>query len=1021
MFLTKIALNKQALTIVMLIIIIISGIASYFTLPRNEDPGFVIRTATVTSSFPGASPDRVENLVTDKIEEVVKEIPELDYIESVSRTGVSTVYVNIKEEYKHMRPIWDALRRKIEKVLFFLPKEITDLIVNDEFGDVYGSIIVIEGQEYDYAQLKSIADDVKDEILKIPEVAKVDIYGAQDERIFIEFTNPKLTELRISAEKLKNIIQQTNIIIPGGDIKVQNNRIYMEPSGNFESIDEIKKTLISLPDSNDFIYLEDIVDVKRSYIDPPVIKTRYNGKSALMLAVSMKKRGNIIKLGKELENLVNSLQKVYPYGINFYIPIFQPDDVQKKIREFIFNLSQSVIVVITVMMVALGIRTGFIAASLIPVSILLSFLFMHWFRVGLDQMSLASLIIALGLLVDNSIVISESIIVHVQSGESIYNASLDSTKELFVPLLTSTLTTSAAFLPIYLAQSQVGEYTAPIFIVVSITLFSSWFLSLTMTPFLCLKFLNIDSNTQNLNVCDFEFCRHYAKLLNYALKHPYKLILLMSFLFLFSIYIFRFVPNIFMPLSDKAKFMIEIELPEETAIETTEKTVTQLEEYLKNTFMVDEKRKQGILNWSVFIGSGAPRFVLTYTPASIDPKYAIFIVNTSNYQIIPDMMKKIRDHVYNNFSDLRIKTKLVQLGASYEAPIEVEISGKSIDKLYEISSKAKSHLASIPGTYNITDDWGPPGKKFVININKARILRAHITNEDIAVSMLASLSGYDISEYREEDKIIPIVLRATENYRVNLDDIKSISVFSQETGDSVPLAQLADITPVWQPTQIFRIDSTKTITVQSELEEGATASEVINKMVPWLEKEQKDWVVGYNWKLRGEADSAKRGINSIKDKLGIAALIIILVLVAQFNSFRKSMIIILTIPLGIIGVIGGLLVTKSYFGFMTLLGMVSLSGIVINNAVVLLEKIKFEISVCGQSPHDAIIIAAQKRIRPILLTTVTTILGLIPLWIGGGPIWEPMAISIIFGLAFATVLTLLCVPVLYSIFFKVKF
>jgi multidrug efflux pump subunit AcrB len=479
---TRLAIERNRVTYVALILIAVGGVYSFFNLPQAEDPGFVIRVAMVATYLPGASPERVENLVTDKIEEVVQEIPELDFVNSQSRTGVSLVFVNIKERYKNMRPIWDDLRRKIDRIRGDLPEGHIGPFVNDEFGDVFGVVLTMTAEGYTYAEAKEIADQVRDELLRIEEVAKVEIYGAQDERIFVEYNTARLAELGISAGQLRYILRNRNIIIPGGDVLVGRERLQLEPSGNFASLEDLRRTVIKLPNSPEVVYLEDVAEIHRGYIDPPEIVVRSSGERALGIGISLREGGNILKLGKEVGRVIDGLQRRYPIGIEFELIADQPGRVDRKVQEFVGNLFQAVAIVMLVMLISLGLRTGLVVSTLIPAAMLMSLLVMYLLDVGLDQMSLAALIIALGMLIDNAIVMSESIMVQIGEGKPALQAAVDSGSELRVPLLTSSLTTSAAFLPIYLAKSSAGEYTGVLFVVVTITLLCSWILALTMTP-----------------------------------------------------------------------------------------------------------------------------------------------------------------------------------------------------------------------------------------------------------------------------------------------------------------------------------------------------------------------------------------------------------------------------------------------------------------------------------------------------------------------------------------------------------
>lgn len=1027
MNITAFALKNNRTTIVLLLVILFAGFQSYLNMPRAYDPGFVIRAAQVVTYFPGASPERVELLVSDKIEKVVQEIPELDFVTSESRTGVSIIMVNIKESYKHMRPIWDNLRRKIDDVRGELPDGTIGPEVNDEFGDIYGIVITLTGEGYDYAELKDIADDTRDQFLYIDDVAKVDILGAQEERIFVEYSNTQLSNLNLSPSQLLQMLQGRNIIIPGGSIKLGNERIELEPSGNFQSVEDVRKTVISLPGSNDILYLSDIAEIKRGYVDPPASMVHSSGTKALGIAISMREGGNNIELGQHVNETLGHIKNSYPYGVEFEVINFSPAEVENKVNSFATNLVQAIFVVAAVMLLSLGFRTGLIVAFLIPASMLVAMLLMSVFNIGLDQISLAALIIALGMLVDNGIVMTESIMVSMSTGKKPIDAAIESANELRVPLLTSSLTTAAAFLPIFLAESNIGEFTASLFKVVTITLLSSWLLSLTVIPLLCVSFLKVEQKTTSY---DSTFYNSYRKFLTVLLRFRISTLIFTVLLFASAIFGLKYVPNIFFPPSDRLYFTVELTLPMGTAIERTEDVTSSFENFISEELTVDSvdnvnsKKEsvshEGVTSWISYIGSGGTRFVLSHNPEPPGSNYVLLVLNTTSSEVIDELIERLNDYAFDHFPDVLINAKRISSAAAVKNPVEVRLYGNDTDALFHIMEETKAEMKKIDGLQNITDDWGQRIKKLVVKINQQRALRAGVTNEDIAVSLQSGLSGLELTQYREDDKVIPVIFRSVEADRHDIRKLQSLTIYSQAKGTAIPLTQVADIEIVWEPAKILRRDRLKAITVGAQIKSGFTAAEGFNVLKPWLTESATHWPFSFRYELGGDAESSQKGNQSIADKLPIAFFIILFLLVSQFNSIRKSVIILATIPLGLIGVTAGLLIGQSFFGFMTLLGIISLAGIVINNAIVLLERIQMEISELGLSPYEAIISAAQKRFRPILLTTATTVLGLLPLYFGGGEMWEPMAIAIMAGLLFSTLLTLGVVPVLYALLYRIK-
>ena len=1016
MNITRLALENNRTTWVLILVLLLSGILAFDKMPKDYDPGFIIRTAQVVTYFPGASPQRVEELVTDKIEKVVQQIPELDFVSSTSKTGVSIVSVNIKESYKEMRPIWDNLRRKIQSIEKDLPSDAQAPIVNDEFGDVFGVVIGLTAEGYTYREMEDVAEQVRDQLLRLPEAAKVEIFGIQEQRVFIEFENAKMAALGITPNQLKDQLAARNIVNPGGSIYIEDETLALEPSGNFESVEDIANTIINVSGSQQVILLSDIARVYRDYVDPAKSKVRVAQQSGMTIAISMRQGGNNLLLGEQVINALHHLESVYPIGVEFKLLSFLPKEVEKKVSDFVSNLVQAVLVVTVVMLFSLGLRTGLIVASLIPMSMVLGILVMSFFNISIDQISLAALIIALGMLVDNGIVMSENIMVQMERGKAAIDAAVDSAQELKIPLLVSSLTTGAAFLPIFLAESTTGEYTASLFKVVTITLLCSWLLAMTMIPMLCVYFTKVKKESANY---DTGFYLTYKNILAGLIKYRWFTVLGCVGMLFIAIQGMLYVPKLFFPPSDRDYFKVELELPIGTRITTTESVVRDVESFIANNLKVNEQTEQGVTDWVSYIGNGGPRFLLTHSPEPTSSNYALMIITTTSYKHIDKVMKQIEEYALARHPDLLLKLRKIENGAPIANPVEVRLLGDDINVLMGIVDELKAKMRETSGLKSISDDWGLPIKKLQIKIDQARARRAGLSSRDIANSLQTGLSGMELTKYREGDELIPITLRSIAGDRQDIGKLEAMVVYSQATGRSVPLKQVADIEVVWESAQILRRDRLKAVKVGAQIE-GITANEGFAQLVPWLEEQKANWPYGYDYELGGEAESSGKANQSIADKMPIAIFIIVILLIGQFNSIRKSVIVLTTIPLGFVGVVAALLLGQSFFGFMTLLGVISLAGIVINNAIVLLERIKMELDEDSSNPIQAIIYAAQQRMRPILLTTATTVLGLVPLYLGGGEMWEPMALTIMGGLLFSTLLTLGVVPVLYALLFGIK-
>ena len=1021
MNLTAYAIQNNRVTLTIVALLVIAGSLAYESLPKAQDPGFIVRTAVITTKFPGASPERVELLVTDKIEKVIQEMPEIDSITSESRTGISIINANFKESYKIMRPIFDDLRRKVDRAIPELPQGTQTPDVNDEFGDVFGSVYTLAGDGFSYAELKTVADELRDELLKEPDIAKVSIHGAQQEVIFVEYNNSRLAELGLSPQQLSASLATVNILLSGGDIVSGRERIALEPTGNFESVDDLQRTVIPLPNGS-LVYLEDIANVYRGYTDPPSSVSRVNGEATLAVAVSMRDGGDILKLGERLDVLMPELVSRYPWGIEIEKIWFQADLVEQTVQSFTSSLIQAIVIVILVMVGFLGLRTGLVVGSLIPTTMVASFFVMQVFGITINQISLTALIIALGLLVDNAIVVVESILVKRENGKDAVTAAVEAGVELKIPLLVSSLTTVAAFMPIGLAKSAVGEYTADIFYVVAIALLTSWLMAMTFVPMLSTVTLKTSPRKGDAGEpFGGRWYQYYRDLLGMSLRRRYRFLLIIVLLFSLAVGGMTKVRQEFIAPSEDPVFSAKLELPLGTSIESSQAIIADVDKYIEETYFAPATGEPLVRNWLTFIGEGGPRFQLSLNPPNPNPANTFLVANTLDGKDVVDVIAGIEQYVRENHPDLAAQVKRLDNGPPIDYPIIVRISGSDIDTLYSLSDQVAEFLYAQPQVSSAQNSWGQQTKKLSVSVDQELARRSGVTSEDVAYSLQAGLTGIELTQYREEDELIPVTLRTVAADRQDFSKLDGLSVYSQSTGENVPLKQVADVALVFEPGVIERRDRDRTLSLNVQLRPEATAAEVAAILEPWLAEAVLDWPAGHGYEIGGETESSGDANASIAAQLPMAGMVILLLLVGQFNSLRRPAIILSTIPLGLIGVTFGLLVANSAFGFFTILGLIALCGIIINNAIVLLDRIAIEIRDFGRSQADAIMIACQQRLRPILLTTATTVLGMMPLLWGGTAMFKPMAITIIFGLTFATVLTLLVVPVLYSMFFRVSF
>jgi len=702
MNITRFAIKNDRLTLFLVFMLSVLGVLSYIDMPKALDPGFTIRTAVINTSLPGASPERVAQLISDKIEQAIQQMPELDYVSSDSSTGKSVVYANFKDNYMDMQPIFDDLRRKVDSTKSELPAHAIGPFVNDEFGDVFGIIYTLKGKEFSYAELKRVADGLQDKLLMLDQVAKVNVLGVQDEVVYVEYNNARLGELGLSPAQLRAALQGMNILSSGGNIKVGRERITLEPTGNFESLEEIQRAVIKVPGTHIVVNLEDIARVYRGYREPFEKTVHGNGQQALALAISMKDGGNILDLGQTLDRLMPNLIAAYPHGIDYEKVVFQPSVVNKNIQSFMINLLQAVVIVLIVMLIFLGLRTGLVVAALVPTTMLVTFVIMQFFEIGINKMSLAALIISLGLLVDNAIVIAEGILIRIEKGEEHIKAAVATGQEMLMPLLVSSLTTAAAFLPIILAEAKVGEFTADIAKVVTISLLASWLLAMTLIPLLAVFFIKLNKNDVVASEpFQGHFYRVYRRLLTASLQYRAVFLALIVLLFFLGLKGFGLVPKVFIPPTTEPILTATFNMPYGTAIETTEAIATDIEAYMLKNWKVSPQEqaagKDGLINWITFVGSGAPRFVLSHSPGSPSPERVSMIATATDYRLIPKLTASVKAYAKEKYPDLRVQMKKLANGPPVDYPISIRLYGDDYHELFRLRDEITSHLYQMDG------------------------------------------------------------------------------------------------------------------------------------------------------------------------------------------------------------------------------------------------------------------------------------------------------------------------------------
>jgi multidrug efflux pump subunit AcrB len=1013
---TKFAVNNSRATILALVFITLIGVQTFLSMPSQEDPEITIRNAQVTAYFPGMPTDQLENLIAKPLEKKIKEIPEVEEIRTTVTTGKVIIQPAVYDTYFDLDPIWQDLRNKMNDIKSSLPEGTQGPIVNDDFGRVSVATIAMTGDGYNMTEMRDVALHLQDKISAMNSVSKVVIMGVQDERIYMDINAARLSQYGFAFGDLVKQLQAQNIVLPGGSINADGRVIAIEPSGNLESVEEIKNIQVKVPNREEVVYLQDIADIRRDYVDPSQYAAYYNDKPAVIIAVSMVPRYNIEDFGVEITAKVDELEQALPLGLELEYATYQPTLVTTSVNAAVSNLYQTVAVVLVVVIAFLGLRTGLIVSAIVPLTILMSFIIMNIWGIDLQRMSIAAIIIALGLLVDNGIVVAEDMRTRMDNGEEKKQAAMSASKSLGVPLLTSSLTTIFMFMPLMMANDVSGEYLRSLSQVIIITLLSSWFLAMYATPTLCYWFLSdkkknpeakADKKTTNKDAYDGVVYKAYRFILDKLLSLRISFVILMVALLVVSVIGLSKLPKQMMPYSDRNQFLVYLDLPAGTHIEETEAVTRRLTNWLSDT-----EANPKIESSVAYIGYGGPRFFLALSPPDAADNVAFLVVNTDTPQNVIGVMDQVDRYILENLPEVNGRSKRMSLGAGEIGLVEYRVIGPDVTTLYRLGRSIENKLHNIEGSIGVMNDWGEPVIRMRVDIDQDRARRAGVTSKGIAQALNAYFDGTVVSDYREGDKTIPIIVRGDDT-RDDWSELRVLPVPS-ENGGAVPLIQVADFDGYLAPGKFKRLDQERTYTVSGK-HRIKQATEFHNEVWPLVESVEIP--EGYRVEIGGEVESSAEGNSALAANLPFALIGIIILLVLQFNSFRRPAIIMLTIPLVVIGAVLGLMVSGAFFSFTAMLGIFSLFGIIVNNGIVLIDRIDIERD-SGKNVRESIIEACLARMRPILMTTLTTILGLIPMALFGGAMWFPMAVVIMGGLAVGSILTLGFVPVLYSLFFR---
>lgn len=1008
---TRFAVENSRSTILALLCIIAAGIQTFISMPSQEDPEITVREAQVTASFPGMSTNQVEDLLAKPLEKKIKEIPEIEKIRTTVRTGELIIQTKVYDQYFDLAPIWQTLRNKMDDMAGQLPEGTQGPVVNDDFGRVAAATLTLSGHGYNMREMREVSLHLQDKISALNSVSKVTVMGVQQEQISIVIDANRVSQFGIAFSELMQQLVSQNIVLPGGSITADGRNFAIEPSGNLQSIEQLKNLQVKLSNSEQVVYLRDIATVERGYVSPSHYAAYFNNEPAVVLAVSMVPKYNIEDFGNELSDYVVALRNELPIGLNLEYATYQPTLVKQAVSSAISNLYQTVGVVLIVVVLFLGLRTGLIVSAIVPLTILLTFVVMNIWGIDLQRMSIAAIIIALGLLVDNGIVIAEDMRSQMDKGKSAEDAAACSAGTLGVPLLTSSLTTILAFMPLMLANDVSGEYLRSLSQVIIVALLSSWLLSMYATPTLCCWFLTKSSNSQSEQSdapADYSggYYTFYRKALNVLLRFRIVFIATMVVAFFVSLIGLGNVPQQMMPYSDRNQFLVYLDLPAGTDVSETERVTRELTAWLS-----DEEVNPLIESNIAYVGYGGPRFFLALSPPDAADNVAFIIVNTKSKEDVLAVSQKVDAFILENLPEAKGRAKRMSLGAGEIGLVEYRVIGPDVTEVYKIGATIEGLMKSVPGSEGITQDWNEPAIRIRVNIDQDRARRAGVTSQSIAQALSAYFDGKTVTYFREGDKSIPIIVKG-EDAKNDLSALRTLPVLSQD-GKPVPLIQVASFEGYIAPDKFKRYNQERTLTVGGKhrvLQAAAFHSKI------WPDIEKMEIPEGYRIEIGGEIESAANGNSALAENLPFAVVGIIVLLVLQFNSFRRPAIIMLTIPLVVIGAVLGLMVSGAFFSFTGLLGIYSLVGIIVNNGIVLIDRIDIE-RAKGKTIDIALVDACLARARPILMTTLTTILGLIPMALYGGNMWYPMAVVIMGGLAIGSILTLGFVPVLYSLFF----
>lgn len=1011
--LTEISLKNRSLVWYFIIMTMIMGVFSYTKLGRMEDPSFTINQMIVTAAWPGATAQQMEEQVTDKLESKFNDIPGIDYVKSSTRAGSTIIYVNLREDISNndIRDTWRDVRNFGQDVSIDLPEGVYGPFYNDRFDDVFGSVYAVTGDGFSMEEIRQTAEKLRRMILSVNGVQKVELEGVQKEKVYVEIETAKLSELGISPTAFANALKSQNYMTPSGMIETSTDNVYLRYSGQFTDVEAIKNTSINA--NGVLVRLGDIATVERRYSEPANEAMYFDGQQAVGVAVSMEPGGNILKLGEDLDLLLQGFQSELPAGLEVNQVFNQPKVVDDSISEFVGTLREAVIIVLAVSLLSLGFRTGMVVAFCIPLVLAAVFCGMYAGGIDLHKVSLGSLIIALGLLVDDAIIAVEMMTVQLERGMSRFDAACHAFKVTAKPMLTGTLITCAGFIPVAFSKGVAAEFCSALFPVIAMALLLSWIVSVMVAPLFGYYLIKVDPAKHNADNDPYssKFYVKFRKLLVWCLDNRKLVIIGTVVAFIASTGMLKFVNQEFFPPSVRPELIVEMTLPEGSSLKASADVSARFAQFLDKY----NAEKNGIENYTYYVGKGAPRFVLTSEPILPADNYSQFVVIAKDVDSRLEMTKAIYQEMENEFPEVRVTLKTIQTGPPAHYPVMLRVSGYDHDKVRAIAEEVADKVAEDTNNYNVNLDWNEKSKTMHIEFDDDKLRSLGLSPQAVAQMLYGEISGASVAQFYSGDQTIDIMFRLKDVDRSDISKLEQLPVSLGATG-YIPLGQIATISFSAENGLIWRRDMMPTITVQADIREG-TANDAELKALEAVKDIEKNLPFGYSIKAGGALEDSERASNYLTVPIPGMIVVIMTLLMFQLRNVKQMILTILTAPLGIIGVAWGMLITGQAMGFVAILGVLAMAGMIIRNSVILIDQIQQHIE-AGETPWDAIVDSAILRFRPIMLTAAAAILGMIPLMTSS--FWGPMAVAIASGLLVATALTLLVLPAMYAACYHVK-